>query len=46
MAKDWTGLSTHEERTERTPQERWARPREANGPGGLGCLVVKAGSFA
>ena len=31
---------------ERIPEERWARPREADGPGGLGYLVFKTGSFA
>ena len=38
-------MTEHTQR-KNTSRERWALPREANGPGGLGYRVFKEGSFA
>ena len=37
---------TQRKKRETISRERWVMPREANGPGGLGYRVFKAGSFA
>ena len=46
VGHDSTTEHTQRKKRETISRERWAMPREANGPGGLGYRVFKAGQFA